>query len=141
MKNILIFKTSADETVHRLLAELENENVFCLIQSDGYERFCQRYSKVHFIDIQKEGFYDLPKEVKDQMIGKRYDELYITFSGLTAHNYGNVLEVAAQCSFEVAYFYNCKGERIRIPAHHPLKEWLIRSYIRFVEFFYRKGKG
>ena len=136
MKAILIFKTSADTTITRLFRELGNENIDCLIPSSQIERYRLRYPKINFIDICQEGFYDLPAKITDKISSKTYDQLYVTFSGIKGHNYGNVMELVSKVNYRSAFFYNCNGDKTAIPRSNIIKDMICRVYIGFLNFIY-----
>lgn len=141
MKHILVFKTSADETMKRLFRDLKEEDVDCFIQSSLLNRYRAEYPDIHFIDICKEGFYDLPSEVINKLSEKMYDRLYVTFSGVKGHNYGNVMELVCKAHFKRAFFYNCNGNVVEMPKEQIIKDTLCRIYIKWIEWFYELGRG
>lgn len=136
MEKILVFKTSADTTIKRLFDELGETNIDCLIPKSQFDRYRQEYPAIHFIDICREGFYELPVEVINTISRQAYDEVFITFSGREGYSYGNVLELLGQISYKRAFFYNCNGERIEIPKGNMIKDTLCRIYIAFTGFLY-----
>lgn len=136
MEKILVFKTAADATIKRLFHELESRDIDCLIQSSQITRYKEEYPYVNFIDICQEGFYDLPAKVTEMISKKNYDQVYVTFSGIKGHNYGNVMELVSKVHFEKAFFYNCNGDRTEIPEQNVIKDRLCRAYIALVSFMY-----
>lgn len=136
MEKILVLKTAADATMKRLFHELKNEDIDCLIQSSQIVRYREEYPYINFIDICREGFYDLPAEIIKIISEKSYDQLYVTFSGIKGHNYGNVMELVNNVRFQKAFFYNCNGNKTEIPQQNVVKDMLCRVYIAFVSFVY-----
>lgn len=136
MNQILVLKTSTNATMKRLLQDLKKEKIDCLIQSSQIDRYRVEYPKVYFIDIRQEGFYDLPADVIGEVSEKIYDELYVTFSGINGHNYGNVMELVSKVHFRKAFFYNCNGDKTEIPKPNLIKDMLCGAYIKFVSFIY-----
>lgn len=136
MNRILVLKTSTDATMKRLFDDLERENIDCLIQSSQIDRYRAEYPDVHFIDICQEGFYDLSTDVISRVSEGIYDQLYVTFSGINGHNYGNVMELVGKVHFRKAFFYNCNGKKTEIPKPDLIKDTLCRVYIRFISFIY-----
>jgi len=136
MSNILIFRTSADETVERLIGELGEKNIDCLIQSSQITRYREKYPYIDFIDICQEGFYDLPDKVIKKIAETKYDQLYVTFSGIKGHNYGNVMGLVSKVHYKNAFFYNCNGEMKEIPRQNVIKDLCCRAYIEFVSLLY-----
>lgn len=140
MEKILVFKTSTDATMDKLFGELGMQEIDCLIQSSQLSRYQTQYPSVNFIDICREGFYDLPAEIIDRISSKPYDQLYVTFSGAKGHNYGNVMELVEKVNFKNAYFYNYNGDKVRIPGKNVVKDTFCRLYIKWIDFIYgRKG--
>lgn len=141
--HILIFKTSADSTMNMLLEELNDLDcdIDCLIQTSQIERYKTLYPKVNFIDIQAEGFYNLPSGVMNKVSQNKYEQLYVTLSGVVGHNYGNVMSIVSKIVYKEAFFYNCNGEKITIPSPNFLKDFICRVYIGFLDLIYsRKGE-
>ena len=136
MNKILVFKTSTDATVKRLFQELGEEEIDCLIQSSQIDRYQAEYPHINFIDICQEGFYDLPAKVLEQVSEEKYNELYVTFSGIKGHNYGNVMELVDEMEFRCGFFYNCDGERVEIPKRNRIKDIICRIYIGWIGFIY-----
>ena len=136
MKAILIFKTSADATVTRLFQDLGNENIDCLLPGSQIERYRSQYPDINFIDICQEGFYDLPVKITDEISSKTYDQLYVTFSGIKGHNYGNAMELVSKVNYRSAFFYNCNGDKTAIPRPNKIKDMLCRAYIEVINFVY-----
>ena len=136
MKKILIFRTSVDGTFRRLYEEVKENNVSCLIQSSQLERYKESYPDILLIDICQEGFYDLPQKVYTQLDSEEYDEVYITFSGVVGHNYGNVLEILKKIKYKKAYFYNCNGDKTEICRGNSMKYKLCRLYIKIIQLMY-----
>lgn len=136
MEKILVFKTAADATMKRLFHDLESSDIDCLIQSSQITRYREEYPYINFIDICQEGFYDLPTDVIRMMTEKNYNQLYVTFSGIKGHNYGNVMELVSKVHFKKAFFYNCNGDKTEIPEQNVIKDKLYRAYIAFVSFVY-----
>lgn len=141
MEKILVFKTAADATMKKLLFELKDMDVDCLIQSSQRKRYKAEYPNVNFIDIGREGFYSLPDEVTKILSKKKYDQVYVAFSGIKGHNYGNVMELVAKTDFKKAYFYNCNGDRIEMPKQNMVKDMLCRVYIALISFIYELKRG
>lgn len=135
-KRILVFRTASDATMRRMFDELRNGDIDCLIQSSQIARYREEYPYVNFIDICQEGFYDLPSAVIGRISEKNYDQLYVTFSGIKGHNYGNVMELVSKVHFKKAFFYNGNGDRIEIPEQNVMKDRLCRAYIALVSFMY-----
>lgn len=136
MQNILIFKTSSDNTMYRLFQELGKRNIDCLIQSSQMGRYQVKYPYINFIDIQQEGFYNLSSEIITQISSKVYAQLYVTFSGTKGYNYGNVMELVDMVNFKSAFFYNCNGDKVRIPKKNVIKDMLCRLYVKWIGFVY-----
>ena len=136
MGKILVFKTATDATMKRLFHDLKNCDIDCLIQSSQIARYREEYPDINFIDICQEGFYDLPDEVVKMISDKNYNQLYVTFSGIKGHNYGNVMELVSKVHFQKAFFYNCNGDKTEIPQQNVIKDKLCRAYIAFVSFMY-----
>lgn len=134
MKKILVLKTSMDGTMFRLFDELQGKHIDCLIQSSEMNKYQKKFPNINFIDIENEGFYELTPHVLRQATKERYDEIYITFSGVVGHHYGNVIEVLDLLRFKKAFFYNCNGERVNIPRQNLLRDWLCREFISFIQF-------
>ncbi len=137
MSGILIFKTSTDGTMKRLFEELGKKDIDCLIQSSQMQRYQAEYPYINFIDIRKEGFYDLSPEVKERISSKTYDKVYVTFSGIKGHNYGNIMELVSGVNCKSAFFYNCNGDKVEIPKKNFIKDVLCRLYIKWIGVLYR----
>lgn len=125
--------------MQRLLKKLDNgnKNIECLIQSSQLEKYKKEYPNVKFIDICRERFEDLPAEVIDMISQKKYDQLYITLSGVNGYNFWNVVKLVSTLRFKKAFFYNCNGDRIKIPEKNVIKDTLCRCYIRYIDYVYR----
>lgn len=138
MDKVLIFKTSSDETMRRLFNELNKNTckIDCLIQSSQINRYRLQYQGINFIDICREGFYDLPMDVINRISLQAYDYVYVTFSGIKGHNYGNIMELVEKIRFKKAFFYNCNGDKVEIPRKKVLKDAFCRLYIKWVGFIY-----
>ena len=136
--NILVFKTSSDATMERLFEQLgSGSNITCLIQSSTLKRYRKRYPHVNFLDIRQEGFYDLPSEVIQTISNEKYDQVYVTFSGISGHNYGNIIQILTLLCYDAAFFYNCNGNRTEIPRENMLRDWFWHIYIRVATFILR----
>lgn len=136
MGHILIFKTSTDATMKRLISELDKQEIDCLIQSSQIGRYNAEYPYINFIDICQEGFYDLPLEIIDRISSKLYDQVYVTFSGIKGHNYGNVMELVCKVNYKHAFFYNCNGDKTEIPKKNLIKDTLCSLYIKWNGLIY-----
>lgn len=136
MEKILVFKTSTDATIKRLFQELGQKNIDCLIQSSQIDRYKAEYPYINFIDIYQEGFYDLRAEVTDKIFSKPYDSVYVTFSGMKGHNYGNIMELVEKVNFKNAFFYNYNGDKVEILKQNLVKDILCRLYIKWIGFVY-----
>lgn len=137
---ILVMKTSTDTTVQRLFEELdkiENKELECLIQHSQVERYQKMYPYINFIDIRRERFENLPIYVINKISKKRYDKLFITFSGVHGYNFWNVMELVSGIHFRQAFFYNCNGEKLQIPKKRILKDLLCKAYINWIIFINR----
>ena len=132
----MIFKTSADATLNKLLYELGETDIECLIPSSQIAQYQKKYPYIHFIDICQEGFYDLPVKLIKAISEKSYDQVYVTFSGVRGHHYGNVMELVSKVHFKKAFFYNCNGDKTEISRHNVIKDRLCSAYIAFVSFMY-----
>ena len=136
--NILVFRTSSDETMRRLFVELGDMHIIdCLIQSSQFERYRVKYPKINFIDIQQEAFVDLPRTLLDSISKKHYDRIYVTVSGEVAHNYGNVMQILAHLRSRSSCFYNCHGKQIEIPKRNLWKDTFWNLYIHIADWVYR----
>ena len=122
--------------MNRLFQELGKGDIDCLIQSSQIDRYQAQYPDINFIDIYQEGFYDLPSQIVTQISTKSYDQLYVTFSGIKGHNFGNVMELVSMVNFKKAFFYNCNGDRIEIPRKNIIKDTFCRLYIKWIGFIY-----
>lgn len=138
VENILIFRTSADATIHKLIDELKknrDREIDCLIQSSQLQRYKADYPYINFIDIRGERFENLPLDVIELICSKRYNNLYITLTGEKAYNFWNVIEIVNKVRFKRGFFYNCNGQKIEIPGKNILKDTICRLYIRQSKFF------
>lgn len=136
MEKILVFKTSTDATVKRLFQELGKKSIDCLIQSSQIDRYRAEYPDINFIDICQEGFYDLPSKMIEELSERTYDQLYITFTGIKGHNYGNVMELVNEMNFKSGFFYNCNGDKVEIPKRNIIKDTICKLYIGWIGFIY-----
>ena len=136
MKKILVLKTSTDATMHRLFEEIKDNEIVCLIQPSQIDRYRKRYPNIKFIDILKEGFYDLPEDVMLSINGIVFDELYVTYSGIVGHNYGNVMAIVDKIDRKKAFFYNINGDKVEIPVFGKMRNLICRLYIKMCELIY-----
>lgn len=136
MGKILIFKTSVDGTIKRLLKELGEKDIDCLVQSSQYGVYQKEYPYINFIDICGERFENLPTEIVGMISGKKYDVFYVTLSGVYGFNFWNVMELADKVNFKNAFFYNCNGKKTKIPGKNRFRDALCRLYIKWIEWIY-----
>ena len=136
---VLVLKTSADATMQKLLNELcndTNKQIDCLIQSSQVIRYQKEYPDINFIDICKERFENLPSDVTSMVTNKKYDQLYITLSGVNAYNFWNVMELVNKIRYKTAFFYNCNGVKMKIPRKNIIKDTLCKWYINWIRRIY-----
>lgn len=136
---IVILKTSDDKTMKKLFDELDkhdDKEIDCFIQNSQLEKYRNEYPYVNFIGIGQERFENLMEEVTDKMCKKKYDQLYITLSGISGYNFWNVVSVAKMIRFKEAFFYNCNGERMQIPKKSVVKDTLGKLYIQYINYIY-----
>ena len=125
----------------RLFLDLGKAKIDCLIQSSQIGRFKNRHPYINFIDIYQEGFYNLSVQVLDIIANEIYDQLYVTFSGIKGNNYDNIIELINKLNYKEAFFYNCNGDKIKIPEKNIINDLLIKVYIRFIDLSYKLKKG
>lgn len=138
-EQILIFRTSTDATIQKLIREIwevGNKEIECLIQSSQIKRYGEEYPDIKFIDINGERFEELPLAVMNRITKKKYDRLYITLSGVKGYHFDNVVKIVSKIRVKYAFFYNCNGEKIRIPKKKRIIDRLIGLYIKLVGLFY-----
>lgn len=138
MENILIFRTSADATIYKLIDELKiirDREIDCLIQSSQFQRYKADYPYINFIDIRGERFENLSLDIIELICSKRYDNLYITLTGEKAYNFWNVIEIVSKVRFKRGFFYNCNGQKTEIPRKNILKDTICKLYIRQSKYF------
>lgn len=136
---VLVLKTSADMTMQKLLNELcndTNKQIDCLIQSSLIRRYQKEYPHINFIDICKERFDNIPPDVMSMVMKKKYDQLYITLSGINAYNFWNVMELVSKIRYKKAFFYNCNGVKMKIPRKSIIKDTFCKWYINWLRFIY-----
>ncbi len=137
--HVLVLKTSTDTTMQKLLNELcndTNKQIDCLIQSSLVIRYQKEYPDINFIDICKERFENLPSDVTSMVTNKKYDQLYITLSGVNAYNFWNVMELVNKIRYKTAFFYNCNGVKMKIPRKNIIKDTLCKWYINWFRRIY-----
>lgn len=133
MEKILIFRTSTDATMQKLLKELGKKDIDCLIQSSQIGKYQVEYPYINFIDICQERFENLSREVMSLISNKKYDQLYVTLSGVNGYNFWNVIELVGRVHFKKAFFYNCNGKKTKIPQKNIIRDTLCRLYIKLIE--------
>lgn len=136
MQKVIVLRTSTDGTMFRLFEEIKDKEIFCLIQSGQIDRYRRMYPNIKFIDIQKEEFYDLPREVMENIEEISFDELYVTYSGTVGHNYGNVIAIVDKINRKKAFFYNINGDKVEIPVFGKMRNFICRLYIKMCELVY-----
>lgn len=139
MGKVLILKTSTDETVQKLIAELKKNGVYkieCLVQSSQYRKYQADYPDIDFIDICGERFENLPLDVIKLISSKWYSSLYITLTGEKAWNFWNVIDIVGGVHFRRGYFYNCNGKKREFSGKNILKDAICRLYIMWNNYFY-----
>ncbi len=129
MGKVLVFKSSANDTIIKLFGELSGQEVYCLIQDSQIEVFRNRFPGIKFINIEKEAFYDVAPSVLEIVSKISFEEVYVTFSGLEGFNYENVLSLVKELHYQKAFFYNANGDRTIIPKDNIFFEKLIRIYL------------
>lgn len=141
MDNILIFKTASDSVLDKLLEELSSkkQRKYCIIQSSLINIYSQKYKDIQFIDIQKEGFYDISRDVLKVIKNISFTEVYIPTTGPRAMNFGNILEIVEQLNYRKIIFYSCNGGKNIINKKSKLEEKMIRLYIYLIHLIYRQG--
>lgn len=135
-KEILVFKTSNDNAMHKLNDKLVDSNIDCLVQTRDYSRLKSEYPDVTFVDICRSSFYDIPEEIMKEVISKKYDEAYVLLSGKHGYNYGNVIDILERCDYKRAYFFNSEGECIDIPRFSVIHQLFIGLFMRIVNLIY-----
>lgn len=140
MEKVLIFKTASDAIMERLFTELQSKECekICLIQTSLKDIFQKKYPEISFIDIQKEGFYDIPNEVMQPIQETKLDKIYIPTTGVRATNFGNIMELCNKLCYKELIFYNSNGEKNIVRKKGASAEWLIKIYIGLIEHLYRK---
>lgn len=139
MEKILVFRTSADRTIQKLFHELDQTgdmNIDCLIQSSKVQKYKEEFPNINFIDIEGEKFENLSSEIMKMISKKVYDRLYITLTGVNAYNFWNVMKIVSHVHFKKGFFYNCNGEKTKIPRENIIKDTLCRLYIKLIGSFY-----
>lgn len=139
MENILVIKSSVDYIFQNLLDGIVNENkdVYCLIQSSRKAEYEMKYPWIRFIDCKKEGFYDIPNEVLDELGKRSYKKIYIPTTGLVAHNFGNIVEVIKRLDYERLIFFHSETEQQEIFKMSKWKSLFYKICIDFFEKIYR----
>ncbi len=141
MSSVLVLKTSGDETMERLFAALGNEHeIDCLLPSDQVDKYCSLYPKIHFIDIQQDGFYELKDGLPVDIEKKQYDRLYVTLTGKTGYHFENVLQFVKKIRSRYACFYNSDGEELVIPPPNFMKDFFWRAYIMIINWKYQQKR-
>lgn len=139
MEKVLVFKTSTDVTIQKLLHELaegKNKDIDCLIQHSHVKRYQEKYPYIHFIDIQGERFESLSSEIMEKISEKSYDRVYVTLTGTNAYGFWNVMGIVSKVRFKKGFFYNCNEEKMKIPRKNIVKDTICRLYIKWVGLFY-----
>lgn len=140
MDKVLVFKTASDAIMERLFTELQAKECekICLIQTSLKDIFQKKYPEISFIDIQKEGFYEIKSEVLQPVQKMKLDRIYIPTTGVRATNFGNIMELCNKFCYEELIFYNSNGEESIVRKKGAFVEWLIKIYIGLIELLYRK---
>ena len=140
MDKVLVFKTASDAIMERLFTELQSKECekICLIQTSLKEIFQKKYPEISFIDIKKEGFYDISDEVLQSVEETKLDKIYIPTTGVRATNFGNIMEICNKLCYKELIFYNSNGEESVVKKKGVFIEWLINIYIRLIELLYKK---
>lgn len=140
MEKVLIFKTASDAIMERLFTELQSKECekICLIQTSLKEIFQKKYPEISFIDIQKEGFYDIPDEILQPVQEMNLKKIYIPTTGVRATNFGNIIELCNKICYKELVFFNSNGEESVVKKKGVFIEWLINIYIRLIELLYKK---
>lgn len=55
---------------------------------------------MNFIHIQAERFYGLLSGIMDKVSQNKYEQLYVTLSGVVGHNYGNVMSIVLKVAYK-----------------------------------------
>lgn len=140
MEKVLIFKTASDAIMERLFTELQSLQCekICLIQTSLKDIYQKKYPYILFIDIEKEGFYEIPKEVLLLVQKMKINKIYIPTTGVRAINFGNIIELCNKLCYKELIFYNSNGEESIVRKKGAFVEWLIKIYIGLIELLYRK---
>lgn len=140
MEKILILKTASDIIVDNLLEKLlhQNNEKICMIQTSARAKFEKKYPNVKFIDIKKEGFYEIADEILQPIQKMKFERIYIPTTGTRANNFGNILKLCNELNFKELFFYNSNGEGNIVKKKTAFTEWMIKNYIELIEFFYKK---
>lgn len=140
MEKVLIFKTASDAIMERLFTELQSKECekICLIQTSLKEIFQKKYPEISFIDIQKEGFYDISDEVLQPVQEMNLKKIYIPTTGVRATNFGNIIELCNKICYKELVFFNSNGEESVVKKKGVFIEWIINIYIRLIELLYKK---
>lgn len=138
-KKVIVFSTSNDSTLIKLFNELSanKSNISCLMQTSRIKKFESLFPEILFVDICEEAFYSIDDAALLRVNKEYYDELYVTFSGKHACNYGNVLSIVEQCSYRIGYFYNCDGERVEIVRNTRIVDFFLGIFIFLADRLYR----
>ena len=83
----------------------------------------------------------MPLDVLDMISRKKYNELYITLSGIHGYNFWNVMELVNGLRFRKGFFYDCNGKRLQIPRKNTIRDTLCRLYIKLLGSMYQEGKN
>ncbi len=140
MKNFLILNTASENVTFNLFKELCSEDAekYCLIQSSKLDKYQSRYKDIQFIDICKEGFYDISENILNNIKKYHFDIVYIPTTSVRATNFGNILEIINKLNYEKIIFFNCDGEKSTVNKMGKLQEKLIKLYISLLNNLYIK---
>lgn len=142
MDNVLVFKTAVDFVTDGLFDFLGSKDIkiYCCIQSSSISRYSAMYPNVHFIDIKRDGFYDIPEDVIAYLQKIAFEKIYIPTTNVKAYNFGNVIELVDRLDYKIIEFYNCKGESCIIYKMSKIKEYCIKIYIKILKILCLKSR-
>ena len=139
--NVLVFKTAADSVMYQLFERIKKEeNIICLIQSDALEIYQSRYPNIQFIDIEKEGFYNVTPNILEKVGNMKFDKIILVSSGARFHDFQNILDIVEKLDYETLIFYNNSGE-MRELKKKKVNDWFYRILISIFESLYTLKAG
>lgn len=131
----LILKTANDNVMFKILDYYKDRpDVYCLIQSSGFDCYCNKYPHIQFCNMGGESFDNIDSVIKRCVGDKEFESVILPSVKVLFQGFSGIFKALERVKYKTLIFINVDGE-VRLAKKSVIRDRIYNIILKFFSIY------